>query len=482
MKNRNPLSAASLRTRLLVGILLLSAMGFVISDLVAQSAMQKFLINQVDDQLISVANGTLLRVDRSGIQDDDDDDNIRNKGTLPPLRSVPSSVSITLLDPFGNFVGGVGGDLNAQSVTDYVIGTLPPSAAKYGERPFTLKVPGSDFRVLARILPSAMGSVFIAQSLDGVEKTTNRLRFIFIFIGLIALLLIAIASRIVIKVGLRPLAAVEDTAAKIADGDLSARLPDAKPDTEVGRLVSSLNTMLARIEESFAMRTASENRLRRFVADASHELRTPLTAIRGFAELHRQGAVNGEAATTELVARIENESIRMSALVEDLLSLARLDQSQELVMKPVDLTELVTETVASAQAAGPEHPITTDFPTEAFVLGDANKIHQVVANLLANARIHTPVGTPIEIKISTDDEGTAISIKDSGPGLSEADQARIFERFYRADPSRNRAKEEGSGLGLSIVDAVMQAHGGRVSVSSKLGEGATFVVFFPLAN
>ena len=199
MKNRNPLSAASLRTRLLVGILLLSAMGFVVSDLVAQSAMQKFLINQVDDQLISVADGTLLRVDRSGIQDDDSDD-LGNKGTLPPLRSVPSSVSITLLDPFGNFVGGVGGDLNAQSVTDYVVGSLPPDAAKYGDRPFTLKVPGSDFRVLARVLPSAMGSVFIAQSLDGVEKTANRLRFIFIFIGLIALILISIASRIVIKV------------------------------------------------------------------------------------------------------------------------------------------------------------------------------------------------------------------------------------------------------------------------------------------
>ena len=169
----------------------------------------------------------------------------------------------------------------------------------------------------------------------------------------------------------------------------------------------------------------------------------------------------------------------MSALVEDLLSLARLDQSQELVMKPVDLTELISETVESARAAGPEHPITTDFPAEAFVLGDANKIHQVVANLLANARIHTPAGTPIEIKISSDDNGTSVSIKDFGPGLSEADQARIFERFYRADPSRNRAKEEGSGLGLSIVDAVMQAHGGRVSVSSKLGEGSTFTVFFP---
>ena len=486
MKNRNPLSSASLRSRLLVGVLLLSALGFAISDFVAQNAMQKFLLQQVDQQLLSVADGALLRVDRAGIQGDSDRDDDRGvsqakAATNTPLRSVPSSVSITLLDPFGNYVGGVGGDLNSQQITDYVVGTLPANAAKYGNRPFTLEVPGADFRVLSRVLPSAMGSVFVAQSLAGVDETSKRLRVIFLFIGLIALLLIGFASRMVIRVGLRPLVAVEETAEKIAAGDLSARLPDAKPDTEVGRLVTSLNAMLSRIEESFAARTASENKLRRFVADASHELRTPLTAIRGFAELHRQGAVKGEAATSELIGRIENESVRMSALVEDLLALARLDQSRDLVSAPVDLTELVSEAVESARAAGPEHPITLNLPEEAFVLGDARKIHQVVANLLANARIHTPAGTPITVSIESNDEGTTISIADSGPGLSEEDQARIFERFYRADPSRNRAKEEGSGLGLSIVDAVMQAHGGKVGVSSKLGEGATFTVFFPLA-
>jgi len=429
-----------------------------------------------------------MRVDRAGIQSDNE--GIESHGNSPatakaaetPLRSVPSSVSITLLDPFGNYVGGVGGDLNSQKITDFVIGTLPASAAKYGNRPFTLEVPGADFRVLARVLPSALGSVFVAQSLSGVDETSNRLRIIFVFIGLIALFLIAFASRMVIKIGLRPLVAVEETAEKIAAGDLSARLPDAKPDTEVGRLVSSLNAMLARIEESFAARTASENKLRRFVADASHELRTPLTAIRGFAELHRQGAVTGEAATSELVGRIENESVRMGALIEDLLMLARLDQSRDLVNSPVNLTELVTEAVESARAAGPEHPITLDLPDEAFVLGDARKIHQVVANLLANARIHTPAGTPISISINSNEDGTTISIADSGPGLSEEDQARIFERFYRADPSRNRSNEEGSGLGLSIVDAVMQAHGGKVGVTSKLGEGATFTVFFPLTS
>jgi two-component system OmpR family sensor kinase len=485
MQNRNPLSSASLRNRLLVGVLLLSALGFTVSDFVTQNAMQKFLLQQVDQQLISVADGALLRVDRAGIQSDSDDDEEGDESRVKaapetPLRSVPSSVSITLLDPFGNYVGGVGGDLNSQKITDYVVGTLPARAAEYGNRPFTLEIPGSDFRVLARVLPSALGSVFVAQSLSGVDETAARLRVVFVFIGLIALLLIAFASRMVIKVGLRPLVAVEETAEKIAAGDLSARLPDAKPNTEVGRLVSSLNAMLSRIEDSFAVRTASENKLRRFVADASHELRTPLTAIRGFAELHRQGAVKGEVATSKLIGRIENESVRMGALVEDLLTLARLDQSRDLALAPVDLTHLVTEAVESARAAGPEHPVTLNLPEEAFVLGDAGKIHQVVANLLANARIHTPVGTPITVSIESNDEGTSISIADSGPGLSQDDQTRIFERFYRADPSRNRAKEEGSGLGLSIVASVMQAHGGKVSVDSKLGEGATFTVFFPL--
>jgi two-component system OmpR family sensor kinase len=170
----------------------------------------------------------------------------------------------------------------------------------------------------------------------------------------------------------------------------------------------------------------------------------------------------------------------MGALVEDLLTLARLDQSRDLVLAPVDLTHLVTEAAESARAAGPDHPITLDLPDEAFILGDSGKIHQVVANLLANARIHTPVGTPVAVSIESNDDGTSISISDSGPGLSQEDQTRIFERFYRADPSRNRAKEEGSGLGLSIVASVMQAHGGKVSVDSKLGEGATFTVFFPL--
>jgi two-component system, OmpR family, sensor kinase len=321
--------------------------------------------------------------------------------------------------------------------------------------------------------------VVVANSLAEVDRTLQRLGFFFLILGLLALLAVGLVSRWIIAISLKPLEQVEETAEAIASGDLSARLPAARPNTEVGRLTTSLNTMLGRIEESFAARVNSENKLRRFVADASHELRTPLTAIRGFAELHRQGAVVGEEKTKELVGRIEKESVRMSSLVEDLLLLARLDQSRELAEDPVDLNALLIEVVASAKAAGPNHLIDLSLPSaEVFILGDSQRVHQVVANLLANASTHTPNGSQIKVVLEQGVSETIISVSDNGPGLSESDQERIFERFFRADPSRARNSGEGSGLGLSIVDAVMNAHGGYVSVQSKLGEGATFKLHF----
>ena len=320
----------------------------------------------------------------------------------------------------------------------------------------------------------------VAQSLESVDQVTQKLQFFFILIGLLALLIIGFASRKVIDLGLRPLVAVEDTAQAIAAGDLSARMPIAKPNTEVGKLVSSLNQMLTRIEEAFTARTTSENRLRRFVADASHELRTPLTAIRGFAELHRQGAVQGEVATSELLGRIEKESIRMSSLVEDLLLLARMDQSPEIAKLPVNLNSVVVEVVESARASGPDHSIEISLPdTALMVTGDSDRLHQVLANLLANARVHTPAGTKITVTGKAVENGITIDVADDGPGLSQEAQGRIFERFYRADPSRQRTGQQGSGLGLSIVDSVMNAHSGKVSVASELGKGTTFTLFFP---
>ncbi len=476
---RTPLSLWSLRNRLILAAVILTSLAIIASDFAANAALKNYLVSQVDKQLIDISSSSLNRLDRAGIAPSEVEEDSSPFKILAPLRGVPTATSVTLLDSDGILIGQVGGELGGKTfaVTGMKIGEVE----KYKNQPFTIKGKDDspDIRALAQVLPTGMGTVIVANSLEDVGKTLSRLRFLFLILGLIALLGIALSARWIIAIGLRPLEKVEDTAEAIAAGDLSARLPAAKPDTEVGRLTTSLNTMLARIEESFAVRVASESKLRRFVADASHELRTPLTAIRGFAELHRQGAVVGEDKTKELITRIEKESIRMSTLVEDLLLLARLDQSRELISDPVDLNTLITEVVASARAAGPDHPIEVNLgESEIFVLGDSLRIHQVIANLLANARTHTPAGTKIVITAEQGINETTISVSDNGPGLSQADQEKIFERFYRADPARVRNSIEGSGLGLSIVDAVMTAHGGYVSVKSKLDEGSTFTLHF----
>ena len=478
---KSPFANSSLRNRLTVGVLVLSAIGFIGAGVGAQALLKNYLINQVDDQLLSVVNGTADRLDQAGIARDDDDDDDRGPQAAratTPLNRVPTSISVTVLDPFGNLVGGIGGDLNSNQVTEYVKGLLPGQVAAFGSEPFTIEAPGADFRVATTVLPSSLGSVIVAQSLSDFDKTTRQIGIVFLIIGGLVLLFIAIASRQVIKLSMKPLEKIEATAEKIAAGDLSARLENFEPDTEVGRLSTSLNQMLSRIEESFAARTESESKLRRFVADASHELRTPLTSIRGFAELHRQGAVPEGEKTKELISRIEKESMRMGSLVEDLLMLARIDQSREIVMADVDLSTLIKEAVTSAQVAGPEHPITSDIAHDVHTQGDSDKIYQVVTNLLANARAHTPIGTAIHVATYSADNGTFVTVADKGPGLTAEDQQHIFERFFRVDPSRQRSSSDGSGLGLSIVDEVMKAHGGSVSVSSEPGNGATFTLHF----
>jgi two-component system OmpR family sensor kinase len=484
----------SLRSRLTLGILLLTTFGFILTSVVAKQALEGYLVGQIDTQLITLSKSSLPIIAVAGIVREEEEENRehrlegRGRDEEPPrprnpFSRIPTTTSLTVLDASGSVTGKLGGDLNTAQIADYLIGFDLAEVAEKEGNPFTLEGEGEKFRALAVALPNKSGSIVAAQSLRELERTVGQLGFFFFLIGFLLLTLIAIASRIVIKIGMRPLEDVEATAEQIAAGDLSARMPDANPRTEVGRLVGSLNSMLARIESSFAARTESENKLRRFVADASHELRTPLTAIRGFSELYRQGAVTGEDATRELIGRIEGESKRMGSLVEDLLLLARLDQSREMASKPVNLIEVIESAVASARAAGPEHPLTFEAPTdEIFTLGDEPRIHQVIANLLANARAHTPAGTSIKVAIVQDADGVRISVSDDGPGISQENQKKIFERFYRADTSRVRVDGEGSGLGLSIVDAVMKGHNGSVTVRSEPGEGATFTLFFPQAN
>lgn len=478
----------SLRNRLLLATVFVAAIGIGASDFAANAALRGFLIRQVDAQLTSVAGGTLSRLVRAGIDPNTDESvnatssNTPQYNPVTPLRGVPTATSVTLLDPAGIVLGQLGGEISTGGSQATFSGmTLSQIAAKKGKH-FTVHTgnPPSDTRAVAFVLPSNLGSVVIAVSLSSVEKTLHELGWLFLLISIAVLILIGLISRWLITLSLKPLLEVEVIAAAIADGDLSARLPELQPSTEVGRLTKSLNTMLGRIEESFEQKNASESKLRRFVADASHELRTPLTAIRGFAELHRQGAVSGEVKTKELLGRIEKESIRMGSLVEDLLLLARMDEARPLALEPVDLSHLIDECVASAQAAGPEHPITVQTVEDLYVLGDNKRIHQALANLLANARTHTPNGVQIKVIAASEEKEITVSVKDNGPGLNDGDQTRIFERFFRVDPSRARHAGEGSGLGLSIVDAVMKAHGGSVTVDSKPGEGALFTLHFPI--
>jgi two-component system OmpR family sensor kinase len=284
----------------------------------------------------------------------------------------------------------------------------------------------------------------------------------------------------VVRLGLRPLEEIGETASHIAAGDLTRRVERAEPRTEVGRLGLALNAMLSRIEEAFAERKASEERLRRFLADASHELRTPLTSIRGYAELFRRGADSRPEDLAKSMDRIEQESARMGLLVDDLLLLARLDQGRPIERDHVDLAALAADAVTDARAIDPNRDITLEAPPSAALEGDEVRLRQVTANLLSNALMHTPPGTPIEVRVAVDGTHATLEVADHGPGLHPDDVARVFERFYRSDPSRTR-ESGGAGLGLSIVKAIAEAHGGSVEVVTAPGQGATFKVALPLA-
>ena len=278
--------------------------------------------------------------------------------------------------------------------------------------------------------------------------------------------------------GLRPLRRIEDTAAAIAAGDLSRRVDPGTKATEIVELGSSLNTMLGRIETAFDAKDASEARLRRFVADASHELRTPLTSIRGYAELFRRGAADDPATLRRSMERIEGEAIRMGGLVDDLLLLARLDEGRPLERSPVDLTALAADAVHDAAAADPGRPVALDAPQPVEVDGDRGRLTQVLVNLLANARTHTPPGTPVDVAVRTENGLAEVAVVDHGPGIPDDHKRLVFDRFHRTDPSRTRDRG-GAGLGLAIVDAVVRAHGGSVDVGDTPGGGATFTVRLP---
>jgi two-component system OmpR family sensor kinase len=284
-----------------------------------------------------------------------------------------------------------------------------------------------------------------------------------------------------VRLGLRPLSRIETTAGQIAAGDLSRRVAPATPKTEVGRLGLALNAMLERLEQAFAEREQSQDRLRQFLADASHELRTPLAAIRGYAELFRMGAAREEADLELAMRRIEHEAKRMGVLVEDLLTLARLDEAPARPHEPVDLAALARDAVEDARATAPQRSIAVDAREPAIVLGDAHQLRQVLANLIRNALEHSPAPAPIEVGVHTQRDDVALEVRDHGPGLPPGPPGRLFQRFWRAEGGRERGKA-GAGLGLAIVDGLVTAHGGEIEARNGAHGGAVFTVRLPGAK
>ncbi len=345
---------------------------------------------------------------------------------------------------------------------------------------------GPRWLVRAGHLQNDTGLYAVATSLRGVDQTVGRLTIIATVLGAFLLVGCVLVGWLGFRRAFRPLRVIEDTAAAIAGGDLTRRIPERPANDEVTSLSASLNAMLAQIESSFAVREASQERMRRFVTDASHELRTPLATVRGYAELYRQGAASSPEAVAAAMRRIEGEATRMSGLVEDLLTLARLDNRRPMQMGDVDLTVLAADAVQDARARTEGRQIRVlglddDGLAPTILPGDEARLRQVVTNLLANALTHTPDGTAVEVLVGSRDGRARLEVRDHGPGIPADEARRVFERFYRNDPARGRRESGGHGLGLAIVAAIVESHHGRVGVARTAGGGATFVVDLPLA-
>lgn len=350
------------------------------------------------------------------------------------------------------------------------------------------------WRVLVQPLAGTSGWVAIATALGELDATISKLVTIDLAVGVLGLVLLAVASVMIVRTSLRPLAKIERTAAAIAAGNLSQRVPEHPPRTELGRLGRALNGMLAQIEGAFQARAQSEStarqseeRMRRFVADAGHDLRTPLSVIISWAEYAHRGPPQDHAGLERILSTIGSEATRMSTLVEDLLLLARLDQQRPLERRPVDVLALAVDTVRDARLLAPDRDIhlTADDRADYIVTGDELRLRQALSNLTSNALAHTPPGTPISVELSQgrldDTAALVLDVADQGPGLTPEQAERVFERFYRTDTSRTR-RTGGSGLGLAIVASLAAAHKGTASVHTSPGAGATFRITLPLAD
>jgi two-component system, OmpR family, sensor kinase len=466
----------SLRGRLVIGVISLVVVGLLVSDVATYFLFQNSLLSRIDNQLTSrtdvVAAANVIAHD------------CRANAAGFPTNSVAE-----LLAPDGTvqlacIAGGFGGP--PPNSAPVLPKNLHPTGTDQPVSPFTVSGTGEvhQYRLTAWAENSFNGqTVVLAIPIDDLPTTLAQLLQLELFISLAVVGATALLAWLIVTIGLRPLSRMGAAAGEIAAGNLSRRVEPATSRTEIGRLGLALNAMLSQIEAAFAQSKASEQRLRRFIADASHELRTPLTSIRGYSEMLRRGAAESPADSDLARRRIEEESVRMSALVDDMLLIARLDQGRPLEMKPVNLQAIAQDAVDDARAVAPQREITLNLnaPAPAVVNGDDTRLRQVLGNLVRNALVHTPSRTPIDVSVTTVDGVARMSVADHGPGLRTEDRERIFEAFYRADPSRSR-DSGGAGLGLSIVTAVVAAHGGKVEVQETSGGGSTFEVELPLAS
>ncbi|SDK52070.1 sensor histidine kinase [Nonomuraea jiangxiensis] len=467
------MSGLPLRVKLIASMLALLGFGMTFIGLVSVSVLHGYLMDRVDSQLHLLS----VRMHKKVLSDRKND---RNTDERPIL--IESDAIVLVREPGSTFV---------PMLTDRDVDLKP--------KPVLSPSPGTDiytapavkgdgeWRVLEHVVQRR--TLVVAVDLEEVDAITKRLVLVELLGGGGILLILTVAGITIVRRSMRPLGQIERTAEAIAAGELGRRVPDAHPRTEVGSLARSLNGMLAQIESAFAARSASEaaarrseDRMREFVGDASHELRTPLTSILGFAEYARQ---NPGADPAELLQRVEKAAGRMNLLVDDLLLLARVDQQRPLQMRPVDMLALAADAVQDARILAPERAVKLDVVGGAalIVSGDEVRLRQVISNLVTNAIVHTDPGSPIIVRAGAGSDTVFLEVVDSGPGLTPEQVERVFERFYRADSarSRRRGEDRGTGLGLAIVRALVQAHGGTVTVTSSLEAGSTFRVELPLA-
>ena len=461
-----------LRVRLIALLVLLLLVALTLTSIATSAMMRRQLMDSTDRDLNTAAVPTATQVLSRLF-------NRRDEG-------IPTNYAVRFMPTDGSTPVAV------NPTGERLHPNIPPLALNDPRvRNGTLFTVGStDGEMRWRVVPGQLrdgsATFAVAVPLRGVDTTVQRMLRFAILIGLAVIASCALLGWFGVRRAFRPLTQIEDTAAGIAAGDLTRRIPEPTSQDEVASLARSLNAMLAQIEQSFAVREASEERMRQFVADASHELRTPLAAVRGYAELFRQGAVTQPEDVAGAMRRIEDEAIRMGGLVEDLLLLTRLDSQRPLERGPVDLTVLAADAVQDARAldstrhvrllglSGDLQPTTIE--------GDEARLRQVVTNLVGNAVNHTPSGTDIEIAVGSDAGRAKLEVRDHGDGVDPVKARKVFERFYRADASRVRGNGGGNGLGLAIVAAIVNAHGGRVGVAATPGGGATFIVDLPTAN